>query len=70
MGTMLRVLVIVTVALVAYEMFTRYCRPDAPPLTGRFAQVRLVARKARLVALIYVGVIVLSGLARLVGWIE
>ncbi len=70
MGTMLRILVIVTLALVAYEMFTRYRHPDAPPLSGRFAQLRLLARKARLVALIYVCVIVVSGLARLAGWIE
>ena len=71
MGTLLRILVIVTIALVAYELLMQYRRPKGEvPAGGRFAQVRMLLRKARQVALIYVVVIVVSGILRITGWIE
>jgi hypothetical protein len=70
MGSILRILVIVTLALVAYELFMQYRQPNRARVSGRFAQVRQFGRKARLVALIYVCVIVASGIARIAGWID
>lgn len=72
MGTLLRILVIVTIALVAYELLMQYRRPkgECVGVGGRFAQIRQLLRKARQVALIYVVVIVVSGILRITGWIE
>lgn len=67
---MLRILVIVTVILIAYALFLKWRAPSSPVAQGRWAQMRTMARKVRLVALIYVCVIVGSGLARIAGWIE
>ena len=56
---------------VAYELLMQARRPKGEvPAGGRFAQVRLLLRKARQVALIYVVVIVISGILRISGWIE
>ena len=71
MGSILRILVIVTLALVAYELLMQYRQPGARARAGgRFEQVKRLGRKARQVALIYVCVIVLSGIARIAGWID
>ena len=67
---MLRILTIVTLAMIAYMAFMQWRAPSSAEARGRLAQIRFFARRARLVALIYVGVIVLSGLARIAGWIE
>jgi len=67
---MLRILAIVTLLMIAYLAFEQWRAPVSPAARGRLAQVRFIARRARLVALIYVCVIVLSGLARIAGWIE
>ena len=67
---MLRVLTIVTLVMIAYLAFVQWRAASSPEARGRLQQIRFFARRARLVALIYVCVIVLSGVARIAGWIE
>ncbi|MGE3856921.1 MAG: hypothetical protein AB7G21_08185 [Dehalococcoidia bacterium] len=67
---MLRILTIVTLVMIVYLAFEQWRAPSSSVARGRLARIRFIARRARLVALIYVCVIVLSGIARIAGWIE
>jgi NADH:ubiquinone oxidoreductase subunit 4 (subunit M) len=69
MGTLIRWLTLVALAVVVYMIFTQAGPPGRSGLAGTLAKLRLVARKARLVALLYVLVIVISAVLRLMfGW--
>lgn len=60
MGTLLRMLVIVGVLLLAYGVFIQTRQPAPPGIRGVLQRIGALLRQARLVALIYVLVLVIS----------
>ncbi len=70
MGTLIRWLIIIGVGVLLYGMYEQRTNPTPAGERGRLWQLRQLGRKARLVALIYVVVILVSGFLRLAGIIE
>ena len=60
MGILLRALIIVGLILFAYGVFIQTRQPGPPGMRGVLQRIGDLLRKARLVALIYVLVLVLS----------
>ena len=68
MGTLIRWLTLIAILVIAYYALTSRQAQSQPGLRGFLEKVRVIGRKARLVALIYVAVLVVSAFVRVMGW--
>ena len=68
MGTLIRWATLIAILAVAYYALTSSQAQSQPGLRGLLEKVRFVGRKVRLVALIYVAVLVVSAFVRVMGW--
>lgn len=69
MGTLIRWLTLIAILVIAYVVLTSSTAQTQPGLRGLLEKIRFVGRKARLVALIYITVIVASAIVRVAfGW--
>ena len=68
MGTLIRWASLIAMLAIAYYALTSTQAQSQPGLRGLLEKIRFVGRKARLVALIYVAVLVISAGLRLMGW--
>ncbi|MEI7926745.1 MAG: hypothetical protein WCI61_11250 [Chloroflexota bacterium] len=68
MGTLIRWLTLGALLVFAYMALTSPAAQSHPGLRGLLERIRFVARRARLVALIYIAVLVISAALRYYGW--
>ncbi len=68
MGTLIRWASLIAMLAIAYYALTSTQAQSQPGLRGLLEKIRFAGRKARLVALIYVAVLVISAGLRLMGW--
>lgn len=65
---MIRWATLIAILVVAYYALTSQQAQSQPGLRGLLEKVKFVGRKVRLVALIYVAVLVISAVVRISGW--
>ena len=68
MGTLIRWLTLAVVLYFAYQALTSEAAQAQPGLRGLLQKIRLIGRKMRLVAMIYIAVLVVSAALRIMGW--
>lgn len=68
MGTLIRWATLIAILVVAYYALTSTQAQSQPGLRGLLEKIQFVGRKVRLVALIYVAVLVISAVVRISGW--
>lgn len=68
MGTLIRWATLIAILVVAYYALTSTQAQSQPGLRGLLEKMQFVGRKVRLVALIYVAVLVVSAVVRISGW--
>jgi hypothetical protein len=68
MGTLIRWLTLITILVIAYMALSSKTAQTQPGLRGLLEKIRFIGRKARLVALIYIAVLVISAALKYYGW--